>query len=109
MNRNFCITASRVLAMPSKRYEKRTIDYLTRAEIEALIGAADLTTWSGRRDRMLLLLALQTGLRVSELINLTCGDVALGTGAARAMHGQGTKGAIDAAQERLCESAPRVA
>jgi len=71
----------KVLAMPSKRYEKRTIDYLTHAEIEALIGAADLATRSGRRDRMLLLLALQTGLRVSELINLTCGDVTLGTGA----------------------------
>ena len=80
-----------VLAMPSKRYEKRTIDYLTRAEIEALIGAADLTTRSGRRDRMLLLLALQTGLRVSELINLTCGDVVLGTGAHVRCMGKGRK------------------
>ena len=80
-----------VLAMPSKRYEKRTIDYLTHAEIEALIGAADLATRSGRRDRMLLLLALQTGLRVSELINLTCGDVALGTGAHVRCMGKGRK------------------
>jgi integrase/recombinase XerD len=70
-----------VLAMPSKRYDKRTIDYLARAEIEAVIAAADLATWAGRRDRTLLLLALQTGLRVSELINLTCSDVVLGTGA----------------------------
>jgi integrase/recombinase XerD len=67
--------------MPSKRHEKRTIDFLTRAEIEALIEAADKTTRSGRRDRMPLMLALQTGLRVSELINLTRGDVVLGTGA----------------------------
>ncbi len=59
------------LEMPSKRYEKRTIDYLVRVEIEAVIGAAELTTWAGRRDRTLLLLALQTGLRVSELVNLT--------------------------------------
>ncbi len=81
----------KVLAMPSKRYEKRTIDYLTHAEIEALIGAADLATRSGRRDRMLLLLALQTGLRVSELINLTCGDVALGTGAHVRCMGKGRK------------------
>jgi len=81
----------KVLAMPSKRYEKRTIDYLTRAEIEALIGAADVTTRSGRRDRMLLLLALQTGLRVSELINLTCGDVALSTGAHVRCMGKGRK------------------
>jgi site-specific recombinase XerD len=80
-----------LLAMPSKRYEKRTIDYLTHAEIEALIGAADLATRSGRRDRMLLLLALQTGLRVSELINLTCGDVALGNGAHVRCMGKGRK------------------
>ena len=81
----------KVLAMPSKRYEKGTIDYLTHAEIEALIGAADQATRSGRRDRMLLLLALQTGLRVSELINLTCGDVALGTGAHVRCMGKGRK------------------
>jgi len=81
----------RLLAMPSKRYEKRTIDFLTRAEIEALIGAADPTTWPGRRDRTLLLLALQTGLRVSELINLTCGDVALGIGAHVRCMGKGRK------------------
>lgn len=80
-----------VLAMPSKRYEKRTIDFLTRAEIEALIGAADPTTRSGRRDRMLLLLGLQTGLRVSELINLTCGDVVLGAGAHVRCMGKGRK------------------
>jgi site-specific recombinase XerD len=77
--------------MPSKRYEKRTIDYLVRAEIEAVIGAADLSTRTGRRDRTLLLLALQTGLRVSELINLTCGDVALGTGAHVRCIGKGRK------------------
>jgi integrase/recombinase XerD len=81
----------KVLAMPSKRYEKRAIDYLTHAEIEALIGAADLATRSGRRDRMLLLFAVQTGLRVSELINLTCGDVALGTGAHVRCIGKGRK------------------
>jgi integrase/recombinase XerD len=80
-----------VLAMPSKRHEKRTIDYLTGAEIEALIGAADPTTRSGRRDRMLLLLAVQTGLRVSELINLTCGDVGLDAGAHVRCMGKGRK------------------
>ena len=80
-----------VLAMPSKRYEKRTIDFLTRAEIEALIRAADPRTRSGRRDRMLLLLALQTGLRVSELINLTCADVVLGTGPHVRCMGKGRK------------------
>lgn len=81
----------RVLAMSSKRHEKRTIDFLTRAEIEALIEATDKTTRPGRRDRMLLMLALQTGLRVSELISLNCGDVALGTGAHVRCIGKGRK------------------
>jgi integrase/recombinase XerD len=81
----------RVLAMPSKRHEKRTIDYLNRAEIEALIAAPDSATWFGRRDRTLLLLALQTGLRVSEVISLNCGDVVLGTGAHVRCMGKGRK------------------
>ena len=80
-----------VLAMPSKRHEKPTIDFLTRVEIEALIEAADKTTRSGRRDRMLLMLALQTGLRVSELISLNRGDVALGAGAHVRCMGKGRK------------------
>ncbi len=81
----------RILTMPSKRYEKRTISYLNRDEIEALIAAPDLATWFGRRDQTLLLLALQTGLRVSELINLTCEDVVLGTGAHVRCMGKGRK------------------
>jgi integrase/recombinase XerD len=81
----------RILAMPSKRHEKRTIDYLTRPEIEAVIAAPDLTTWHGRRDRALLVLALQTGLRVSELINLLGRDVVLGPGAHVRCLGKGRK------------------
>jgi site-specific recombinase XerD len=81
----------RILAMPSKRYEKRTIDYLTRPEIEAMVAAPDPATWYGRRDRTLLMVALQTGLRVSELIHLTCADVVLGTGAHVRCIGKGRK------------------
>jgi len=81
----------RVLAMPAKRHEKRAIDYLSRDEIEAVIAAPDLSTWHGRRDRALLVLALQTGLRVSELINLSCGDIVLGTGAHVRCMGKGRK------------------
>ena len=81
----------RILAMPAKRHEKRAIDYLSRAEIEALIEAPDLSTWHGRRDRTLLALALQTGLRVSELIGLSCGDIVLGTGAHVRCMGKGRK------------------
>jgi integrase/recombinase XerD len=56
----------RIIAIPSKRYEKRTIDYLNQDEIKALIAAPDISTWIGRRDYTLLLLTVQTGLRVSE-------------------------------------------
>ena len=80
-----------VLALPSKRHEKRMIDYLDREQIEALLAAPDLSTWYGRRDRALLHLCVQTGLRVSELIGLRCGDVVLGTGAHVRCHGKGRK------------------
>jgi len=81
----------RVLAMPAKRHEKRIIDYLTREEIEAVIAAPNLSTWHGRRDRALLVLMLQTGLRVSEAINLSCGDIVLGAGAHVRCMGKGRK------------------
>ena len=81
----------KILAMPSKRYEKRAIDFLNRDEVEALVAAPDPKTWFGRRDRTLLLVAVQTGLRVSELINLACGDVVLGSGAHIRCSGKGRK------------------
>jgi integrase/recombinase XerD len=81
----------RVLAMPSKRHEKRNIDYLIREEIEAVIAAPDLSTWHGRRDRAILLLTLQTGLRVTELITLSASDIALGAGAHVRCMGKGRK------------------
>ena len=76
--------AQRVLAMPSKRYVRRPICFLTPVEIDALLAAPDLDTWSGRRDRALLLLAVQTGLRAAELTGLRCENIALGTFAASA-------------------------
>jgi site-specific recombinase XerD len=83
--------AQRVLAIKSKRCVKKLIDYLTRPESEALLAAPDQTTWSGRRDRTLLLLALQTGLRLSELIGLRRQDVFLDTGAHVRCIGKGRK------------------
>src|SRR6266571_630493 len=71
----------RVLAMPSKRYEKKLIGFLTRPEIEAVLAAPDLSTWAGRRDHAFLLVAIQTGLRLSEMTSLRTPDVVLGTGA----------------------------
>lgn len=60
----------KVLDMPNKRYVKRSIDFLERHEIEAIIAAPDRSTWAGRRDHVLLVVALQTGLRASELTSL---------------------------------------
>lgn len=71
----------RVLAIPGKRHERTLIHFLTQPEIKALLAAPDQTTWAGRRDHVLLLVAVQTGFRLSELISLQCQDVLLGTGA----------------------------
>jgi integrase/recombinase XerD len=78
---SFGALAQRVLTIPSKRHKTRPVDFLTRDEIDALVAASDRTTWAGRRDRTLLLMTAQTGLRASELISLRCQDVVLGTGA----------------------------
>jgi site-specific recombinase XerD len=83
--------AQRVLAIPCKRHKTKPIDFLTRPEIEALLAAPDPKTWMGRRDRTLLLVAAQTGLRASELIGLRCQDVTLGTGAHVQCTGKGRK------------------
>ena len=81
----------RILAMPNKRYVKRTVTFLTGDEMAALLAAPDRTTWAGRRDHALLLLAVQTGLRASELVGLTPRDVVLGTGAHIRCMGKGRK------------------
>ena len=80
-----------VLAIPAKRFGKQLISFLTETETSALLAACDLTRWEGRRDRALLLVAVQTGLRVSELTGLNCGDVTLGTGASVRCLGKGRK------------------
>lgn len=80
-----------VLAIPQKRFAKPTVSFLTRAELDAFLAAPDLTTWQGRRDRALILLDAQTGLRVSELIGLNCGDLHMGTGAHVKCEGKGRK------------------
>jgi site-specific recombinase XerC len=83
--------AQRVLAIKSKRHIKRSIDFLTRKEAEALLAAPNQQTWSGRRDHALLLLALQTGLRLSEIIGLRCQDIVLDTGTHVRCIGKGRK------------------
>ena len=61
----------RVLAIPHKRTEKNLLTYLTEPEVDALLGACEQTTWTGRRDHTMLALTIQTGLRISELAALT--------------------------------------
>jgi len=81
----------RVLAIPHKRFERALVTFLTRPEMDALLAAPDRSTWLGHRDYALMLVAVQTGLRVSELTQLRREDVELGTGAHVRCHGKGRK------------------
>jgi len=84
-------TIQRVLAISGKRTSTTVISFLTDEETQALLNAPDQGTWTGRRDSTLLLVALRTGLRVSELTQLTCGDVYLGREANVRCLGKGRK------------------
>jgi site-specific recombinase XerD len=81
----------RVLAIPHKRHDSTQVSFLNRPEIDALLAAPDKTTALGQRDHLLLLVAMQTGLRVSELTSLTCADAVLGAGAHLRCTGKGRK------------------
>jgi integrase/recombinase XerD len=82
---------ARVLAIPPKRHERSTVSFLDAEEVTALLAAPDIGTWIGRRDHTLLLVAIQTGLRVSELTGLHCRDIHPGTGAHLRCLGKGRK------------------
>lgn len=84
-------TIGRVMAIPSKRHQRPGLTYLNQNEITALLTAPDQTTWLGRRDQALLLLAVLTGVRVTELVTLTIGDVSLTNGAHIKIKGKGRK------------------
>jgi site-specific recombinase XerD len=81
----------RVLAIPQQRVARGVVSFLDKAEIEALLASPDRSTRIGRRNHALLLLAVQTGLRVSELTRLRCGDVELGSGPHVRTVGKGRK------------------
>lgn len=81
----------RVLAIPPKRFDRRVVSFLADVEVDALLEAPDRTSFLGRRDHALLLTAVQTGLRVSELAGLRVGDVVLDTGAHVRCLGKGRK------------------
>ena len=82
---------ARVLAMPLKRGPRRLVTYLSDVEVDALLAAPDRTTWTGRRDHALFALAVQTGLRASELTGLHCADLHLARGAHVNCLGKGRK------------------
>jgi site-specific recombinase XerD len=81
----------RVLAIPSKRFTRTLVSFLTRPEVDALLAAPDQSTWAGRRDHAFLLVAVQTGLRLSEITGLKRDDLFFGTGAHLRVIGKGRK------------------
>lgn len=81
----------RVLAIPNKRFTHTLVPFLTRPEVDALLAAPDQRTWPGRRDHAFILLAVQTGLRLSEMTGLNRGNVIFGIGAHIRVIGKGRK------------------
>ena len=81
----------RVLAIPSKRFTRTLVRFLSRPEVDALLAAPNRATWSGRRDHAFILMAAQTGLRLSEMTGLQRQDILLGTGAHVRVIGKGRK------------------
>lgn len=88
---SLALHCQRILAMPPKRYERGPVEFLTTEETAALLAAPDPATWIGRRDRALLHVAIQTGLRNAEINSLRRQDVELGTGAHVRCLGKGRK------------------
>jgi len=82
---------ARVLAIPPKRADRPLVTFLTETEVDAVLASPDRSRWIGRRDHALLLVAIQTGLRVSELTGLRRRDVSLGRGAHIRCEGKGRK------------------
>ena len=87
----YALHCQRILAIPAKRYERRPVEFLNEAECEALVSTPEPDTWIGRRDRTLLLVAVQTGLRNSEITALRHQDVEFGVGAHVRCLGKGRK------------------
>jgi integrase len=81
----------RVLAIPYKRLTRRLVTYLTRSEVQAVLDSVDKSTWIGRRNHAMFLVAVQTGLRLSELTGLRQKDAVLEAGAHVHCVGKGRK------------------
>ena len=87
----YMLHCQNILSMPGKRYVRRNVEFLNAQEMQALLNAPDCSTWIGRRDQAILTIALQTGLRASELVTIQCCDIALETGAHVRCEGKGRK------------------
>jgi integrase/recombinase XerD len=83
--------AQQVLAIPMKRFDRPLLGFLDRHEVEAVLGAPDQMTWSGRRDHALLMTLYNTGARVSEIAALRASDLDLGRSSSVHVHGKGRK------------------
>jgi site-specific recombinase XerD len=98
----------RVLAIPGKQHDRHDVSFLQPEEVDALLAAPDRSTRIGRRDHALLVLAVQTGLRVSELTGIGSGDIQLGSGPHVRCTGKGRKGQSDALDSPHREGAARM-
>jgi len=94
--------ATRVLAIPVKRADRRLVGYLTRAEVDAILAAPDRLKWAGRRDHALLLTLYNSGARVSEIAALRRSQAVVGASSFLQLHGKGRK-------ERVVPLWPRTA
>ena len=92
----------RVLAIPQKRHEKRIVTFLDHEESEALLATPDLTSRLGRRDHAMMLMMIETGLRVSEIIGLNLCSIVFGTGAHVRCLGKGRKERATPLSDELC-------
>jgi site-specific recombinase XerD len=84
-------TIQKVLAIPLKRFDRPSFEFLQREEVEAIITASEKTTFSGHRDFVMFMTLYNTGARVSEIIRLQVGDVCLESRASILIHGKGRK------------------
>jgi integrase/recombinase XerD len=80
-----------VLSIPPKRHCRKVVGFLTRCEIQAILAVVDRSTWIGQRDYALLLMMMQTGLRLAEITGLCDQDITLGVGAHVRCEGKGRK------------------
>lgn len=80
-----------VLAIPLKRFDRPSLEFRSREEMEAIIATPDKTAFSGHRDFAMLMTLYNTGACVLEITELKVGDVCLESKACILIHGKGRK------------------